>query len=180
MPRLIALRSFLVGLAAGVLAVVATSNAHAQAGAAAWADPTRPASAGAAAAEGGASAPRAARAASAASAVASTAPQLQSVQVGTNGQASALVDGRVVQAGDSVGSARIVAIDVDGLTLRDAGGRSVRLQLISSAIAKKDGGPAVPMASRPNTLRPSAAAIASGAAVSAGPLGRGASEGQRP
>lgn len=175
MTRLTALRSFLVGMAAGVLAVAATTNARAQA---AWADPTRPA--GATAVEGGASAPRAARPAGAASAASSAAPQLQSVQVGTNGQASALVDGRVVQAGDSVGGSRIVAIDVDGLTLRDGAGRTVRMHLISSAIAKKDGGPAVPMASSPNSLRPSSAAIASGAAVSAGPLGRGASEGQRP
>lgn len=178
MTRLTALRSFLVGMAAGVIAVAATTNAHAQSGSSAWADPTRPA--GAVAAEGGASAPRAARPAGAASAAAAAAPQLQSVQVGANGQASALVDGRVVQAGDSIGSARIVAIDADGLTLRDGAGRSVRMHLISSAIAKKDGGPAVPMASSPNSLRPSAAAIASGAAVSAGPLGRGASEGQRP
>lgn len=178
MTRLTALRSFLVGLAAGVLAVAATTNARAQSGASAWADPTRPA--GAAAADASASAPRAARAANAASAVASAAPQLQSVQIGANGQASALVDGRVVQTGDSVGSSRIVAIDVDGLTLRDASGRAVRMNLISPAIAKKDGGPVVPVASSPNTSRPPVAAIASGAAVSAGPLGRGTSEGQRP
>lgn len=178
MTRLFALRSFLVGLAAGVVAVAATTNVHAQSNSSAWADPTRPA--GAVAAEAGASGPRAARPANAASAVASGAPQLQSVQVGTNGQASALVDGRVVQAGDSVGSARIVAIDVDGLTLRDASGRTVRMHLLSSAIAKKDGAPVVPMASSSNTPRPPAAAIASGAAVSAGPLGRAGREGQRP
>jgi hypothetical protein len=178
MTRWFALRSFLVGLVVGTL-TVAVTTAHAQP-ATAWADPTRPA--GIVAAEGGASTPRAARPASAASAAAPAAPQLQSVQVGANGQASALVDGRVVQAGDNVGSSRIVAIDVDGLTLRDAAGRTVRMQLISAAIAKRNGGPAVPMASASNSnlTRSPSAALTSGAAVSAGSLGRGGHEGQRP
>lgn len=179
MTRWFALRSFLVGLVVGAL-TVAVSTAHAQSAATAWADPTRPA--GLVAAEASAAAPRAAKPASAGSAAAPAAPQLQSVQVGANGQASALVDGRVVQAGDSVGSARIVAIDVDGLTLRDAAGRTVRMPLITAAIAKRDGGPAVPMASASNTNqpRPPTAALTSGAAVSAGSLGRGGHEGQRP
>ncbi|HEV8690032.1 MAG TPA: hypothetical protein VGQ91_07045 [Ideonella sp.] len=99
--------------------------------ASAWADPTRPPAAPAA--EGGASAPRAARAASA-----PVAPQLQSLQLGA-GQASALVDGRIVQTGDALGSKRIVAIDADGLTLRDANGRSERMLLIPATIAKRDG-----------------------------------------
>lgn len=124
-----------------------------------WVDPTRPA--GALAGEPGASAPRAARAASAASAPAPSAPQLQSVQVGPTGQTSALVDGRVLQAGDTLGNARIVAIDADGLTLRDAKGRTERLTLLSQAIAKRDGASAPPQAAttapRPSPARPVAA-----------------------
>jgi hypothetical protein len=173
MTRWFALRSFLVGLMVGAL-TVAVSPAHAQSAATAWADPTRPA--GVVAADAGASAPRAAKPANAASAPAPAAPRLQSVQVGADGQASALVDGRVVQAGDSVGSSRIVAIDVEGLTLRDAAGRTVRMSLISASIAKRDGGPATPMASTSNTNQPRpTAALTSGAAVSAG-----GHEGQRP
>jgi len=109
-----------------------------------WPDPTRPAAA--LAVEGAASAPRPARPASAASAAAPALPQLQSVQIGTGGGASALVDGRLLQAGDSLGASRIVAIDAEGLTLRDAKGRTERLSLISSSIAKRDGGPERPMA----------------------------------
>ncbi len=137
----------------------------------AWADPTRPA--GALAAESGASAPRAARAPSAASAPAPVSPQLQSVQVGPTGQTSALVDGRVLQAGDALGSARIVAIDADGLTLRDAKGRTERLLLLSQAIAKRDGNPPQPQAAAPSPARP-VAALSTGAA---GAPGR---EGKRP
>ena len=110
----------------------------------AWADPTRPIGSS----DGAAAAPRLARAASGAMAAASApaAPSLQSVQVGTRGEASALVDGRLVQAGDMVGALRVVAIDVDGLTLRDAKGRTERLNLIHPAIVKRDGGPERPLA----------------------------------
>ncbi|WP_374562668.1 hypothetical protein [Ideonella sp.] len=180
-----ALRCFVVGLLLGVVAV-ATNTAHAQPAATAWADPTRPA--GALAAEASASAPRAARAASAASAAAA-APQLQSLQVNANGQSTALVDGRVVQAGDTLGGARIVAIDADGLTLRDAKGRTERMLLISASIAKRDSSTPAPMATAPHDARPATApsngsrpvaALATGAAVTAGPIGRGGREGQRP
>jgi hypothetical protein len=103
------------------------------------------------------------------------------VQVGTSGQASALIDGRVVQVGDSFGGSRVAAIDVDGVTLRDAKGRIERLRLISAAIAKHDGAVPTPMASTSNTnqSRPQAA-LASGAAVPAGSPGRGGHEGHRP
>ncbi len=168
-----ALRCFVVGLLLG-----AFTAAFAQPAATAWADPTRPA--GALAAEGGASAPRAARPASAASAAASAVPLLQSLQVGANGQSSALVDGRVVQAGDALGASRIVAIDADGLTLRDAKGRTERMLLISAAIAKRDSGTPTPTAAPPKDSRPLAAAVATGSAVTAGSLGRGGREGQRP
>ena len=172
MISLTALRCFVIGLL-----LSAFTAAFAQPAASAWADPTRPA--GALAAEGGASAPRAARAASAASAAAPTAPQLQSLQVGANGQSTALVDGRVVQAGDALGASRIVTIDADGLTLRDAKGRTERMLLISAAIAKRDSTP-TPMAAAPKDSRPMAAAVATGSAVTAGSLGRGGREGQRP
>jgi hypothetical protein len=109
-----------------------------------WADPTRPP--GALVADTAASAPRAPRPAATASSAAPAIPQLQSVQVGTDGRATALVDGRLLQAGDALGGSRVVAIDADGLTLRDAKGRSERLSLISSSIAKRDGGAEKPVA----------------------------------
>jgi MSHA biogenesis protein MshK len=143
-------------------ALVLTAAAHAQQPpAGTWADPTRPAAAQAA--DTGASVPRAARAAGAASAPAPALLQLQSVQVGASGQTSALVDGRTVQLGDALGASRIVAIDADGLTLRDAKGRTERLLLIPSAIAKRDGSPERPLA-----------------ALSTGTHPRAGREGQRP
>jgi hypothetical protein len=127
------------------LALLLTANAvDVGAGATAWADPTRPA--GSVVPEGAASAPRVARVAVAASAAAPAIPQLQSIQIGTDGSATALVDGRLLQAGDTLGSSRIAAIDAEGLTLRNAQGRVERLSLISSSIAKRDGGPEKPMA----------------------------------
>jgi hypothetical protein len=124
--------------------LLATTAAQAAPGAMTWNDPTRPA--GALAADAGASAPRAPRPAATASSAAPATPQLQSVQVGTDGRATALVDGRLLQAGDALGGSRVIAIDADGLTLRDAKGRSERLPLISSSIAKRDGGLQKPVA----------------------------------
>lgn len=119
-----------------------------------WADPTRPAGA---ATDGTApAAPRAARPASA-PAAATAVSQLQSVQLGSNGQASALVSGRLVQLGDTLGGSRIVAIDADGLTLRDVKGRTERLTLISAAIAKQAGGPERPVAASPGSGQTAAA-----------------------
>jgi hypothetical protein len=124
--------------------LLATTADQAAAGAGTWADPTRPPVA--LAPEATASAPRVARPAAPASAPAPVVPRLQSVQVNTDGRASALVDGRLVQAGDPLGGSRIVAIDAQGLTLRDAKGRSERLLLIPSSIAKREGGPESPVA----------------------------------
>lgn len=140
---------------AATLALLATATGAGQAQPAnTWADPTRPAGT---ATDGTApAAPRAARAASAPAAVAA-APQLQSVQVGSHGQASALVSGRLVQPGDMLGAARIVAIDADGLTLRDAKGRTERLTLLSAAIAKQAGGPERPVAASPGSGQTAAA-----------------------
>ncbi|HJV69175.1 hypothetical protein [Ideonella sp.] len=129
-------------------ALLATAHAAAQPPAAAWADPTRPA--GAPAADAGASAPRPARTASAAPPA--TAPRLQSVQTGADGSASALVDGRIVSIGDTLGGSRIAAIDAEGLTLRDAKGRSERLNLIPTAIVKLDGGSPRPLAAAAQRL----------------------------
>jgi hypothetical protein len=149
-----------------ILAGLALCAAAAQAGQAlptsAWADPTRPA--GAAAPEGTGPA-RALPAARAASAAPVAVPQLQSVQLGAGGQASALVDGRLLQVGDALGAARIAAIDADGLTLRDAQGRSQRLRLLSAAIAKQPG---------TEPARALAAVPGAGPTLSAGPatLGR--------
>lgn len=121
-----------------LVAALAAAQAQSPSG---WADPTRPVGSS----DSAASAPRLARAAGAA-ASAPAAPSLQSVQIGARGEASALVDGRLVQAGDMVGTLRVVAIDVDGLTLRDGRGRSERLNLIHPAIVKRDGGPERPLA----------------------------------
>ncbi len=134
-----------------VLLMTATSVEAAPA-ASPWADPTRPP--GLVAAEGAASAPRAARPASGASTAAPAVPQLQSVQVGTDGRASALVDGRLLQAGDALGGSRVVAIDAEGLTLRDARGRTERLPLITSSIAKRDGGSERPVAVAADARQP--------------------------
>ena len=102
-----------------------------------WADPTRPP---VMAAAEGASAPRPARAASA-----PAAPQLQSVQVG-GAAPSALVDGRIVEVGDALGAMHVVAIDTEGLTLRNAAGRTERMLLISASIAKREGASTRPVA----------------------------------
>lgn len=158
MPPLCPFRRPCLALIAGTAVMLAATPALAGPAqpATTWADPTRPA--GAETSGAAPAAPRAARAASA-PAVAAAAPQLQSVQLGSNGQASALVSGRLVQPGDTLGASRIVAIDADGLTLRDAKGRTERLTLISAAIAKQAGG----------TERPVAASPGSGQAATAGP-----------
>lgn len=114
---------------------------------AAWTDPTRPGAVAAApaSADGASSAPKGPKAAASAPPP-PAAPQLQSLQIGRNGEASALIDGRLLQVGDSLGALRVVAIDVDGVTLRDAKGRSERMNLIHAAIVKRDGGSERPMA----------------------------------
>lgn len=166
-------------LPAAALVFASTTTASA----ATWADPTRPA--GAAAGEGAASTPRAPK--PAASAPTLAAPRLQSIQVGTDGSASALVDGRVVRPGDTLGAQRIGAIDADGLTLLDSKGHAERLSLLATAIVKRNSGVEPPMASasepKPagpdNHSRPSAAGNAARphAAVAERLTGR---EGQRP
>lgn len=59
-------------------------------------------------------------------------PVLQAVQLPARGAASALIDGRLVRVGDTVGERQTVsAIDAQGVSLRGAGGPQ-RLSLLSA------------------------------------------------
>lgn len=90
-------------------------------------DPTRPPALAAVAPTPGAE-----RALTAATApVRPAAPQLQSIHLPRNGTASALVDGRVVRAGEQVGEHTVTAIDSTGITLRGARGDSRVLSLLN-------------------------------------------------
>jgi hypothetical protein len=95
-------------------------------------DPTRPPPVMAPAAPAGV-----ARAGSAPVAVPPAAPRLQSVQVPQHGVASALVDNKLLFVGDKLGGRTVVAIDVQGLQLRDAKGRTERMPLIDAAVVKQ-------------------------------------------
>ena len=110
----------------GAALVFARSPARAQA----LADPTRPPTVLAApSAASAAAAP-----ARAASAAPPRAPRLQSVQLPRDGQACALLDGRLVFVNDKVGAATVDAIDARGLTLRHANGRTEKLLLLDAAV----------------------------------------------
>ena len=76
------------------------------------ADPTRPRSA----AEPLAAAP----AVSERSAAPSAWPKLQSVQIPAQGEASAMVDGRIVRVGERIGEATLTAIGANSIVLRSA------------------------------------------------------------
>ena len=120
-------------LTLSVMALAWAASAHAQP----ITDPTRPPPAAALASPVGAIAP-----ARAASAVAPAAgPQLQALQLPTDGSASALVDGRVVRAGDRLGEHTIVAIDARGLTLRSARGSTQLMSLLSGVTKTPSGAP---------------------------------------
>lgn len=96
------------------------------AGAQGMVDPTRPPGMAAAALPArGDGTPRTAPAATS-----PTAPQLQAIQMPREGQASAIVDGRVVRAGERVGEHTVVAIDATGITLRAARGTTQVLPLL--------------------------------------------------
>ncbi len=90
-------------------------------------DPTRPPALAAAAPT--AAAERALPAATAP--VRPAAPQLQSIHLPRSGTASALVDGRVVRAGEHVGEHTVTAIDATGITLRGARGDTRVLSLLN-------------------------------------------------
>jgi MSHA biogenesis protein MshK len=85
---------------------------HAPAHADPLADPTRPA--------GAAERPSTSAARSSSTAAPPLWPQLQSIQVGAPGGASALLDGRVVRIGERIGEVTVVAIDAQGVLLRAA------------------------------------------------------------
>jgi hypothetical protein len=56
-------------------------------------------------------------------------PRLQSVQLRSSGQPTALIDDRLVKVGDAVGDRVVHAIDNDGVVLRGTGGER-RLRLL--------------------------------------------------
>jgi hypothetical protein len=92
-------------------------------------DPTAPPP-GLAAEAGARPAVRAASAgARAASAATALALRVESVRIGGGQRASALVDGRLVQVGDRIGTAVVKDITGQGLTLRAADGSARRLAL---------------------------------------------------
>jgi MSHA biogenesis protein MshK len=94
----------------------------------ALADPTRPAAALAAASVG----PAASRPSSGnVRAASGVAPRLQSIQLRAGGQATALLDGRVVRIGTRIGERTVVNIDAQGMTLRGARGNEQLLTLLS-------------------------------------------------
>jgi hypothetical protein len=103
--------------AALALSGLLVTGLPARAQTAAIADPTQPA--GVAAVSPGAAGSRGSRAAGGPAAPAVW-PKLQSVQVGDNGSASAMIDGRIVQVGETVGPLTLVAIDAQGVLLRGA------------------------------------------------------------
>lgn len=122
------LRRLLRHAAAGLTAAGAIAGAAVVAAppAAVLADPTRPPAA-LAAVPGPVASGRvtpAARPDAAPRAEAGTAPRLQSLRVPAQGPASALIDGRVVKLGDSVGDRVVAAIDANGVLLRSAGARN--------------------------------------------------------
>lgn len=69
--------------------------------------------------------------------------QVQSIQTGRQGSASALVEGSLVRVGDVLAGATVVAIDADGLTLRSAG-LTRRLWLLDSATRQSPVHPGLP------------------------------------
>ncbi len=102
---------------AGLLFAALLAGLPAGAQPVAIADPTQPA--GAAGASPGLAGTRGTRTAGEALAPAVW-PKLQSVQVGDNGSASAMIDGRIVQVGEAVGALKLVAVDAQGVLLRGA------------------------------------------------------------
>jgi len=85
-------------------------------------DPTRPSERALPRVAATPAAAAAAAAASAAAVAPVPPPVLQSIHLRRGGEASALVDGRLLRVGDKLGEATITAIDADGLTLRHARG----------------------------------------------------------
>ncbi len=81
-------------------------------------------------------------------------PHVQAVQVPRQGPASALVDGRLVHIGDSLGGGTVQSIDVEGITLSVSG--TMRRLLLLDGVERT-----LAVAQRPGP----AAGVAPGAAV---------------
>lgn len=70
-------------------------------------------------------------------------PRLQSVQLGRGSEATALVDGRLLRVGDTLGEAKVVAIDLQGLQLMGPRG-SERLWLLAALMQRPSSPPSPP------------------------------------
>ena len=64
---------------------------------------------------------------------------LQLVQLPLRGAAVAMVDGRLVKAGDTVGTRKVLSIDSQGLTLRGDSGATERLSLLAGSAKQAPG-----------------------------------------
>lgn len=117
----------------------------AAAGPAGLADPTRPPGAVAAPAAPVAAAPHTPRKAP------SMPPRLQSVQLGRGGEATALIDGRLLRVGDALGGAKLVSIDLQGVQLQGPQG-SERLWLLVAPVPPSDSPPSPPSTPAPPTV----------------------------
>jgi hypothetical protein len=78
-------------------------------------------------------------------------PRLQSVQLGRSGEATALVDGRLLRVGDALGEAKVVAIDLQGLQLQGPRG-SERLWLLAALVEHRSPPPSPPPTPAPPTV----------------------------
>lgn len=126
----------LVGLALAALAMLPSTTARAQA----LRDPTRPASAPAAAG------PTSAHAASAASAAAGpSAPQLQATQRRSDGRWAALIDDRWFEVGASLGDLRIASISEADVVLT----RGTERLTLTLLVARKQARSASPTRTSP-------------------------------
>jgi hypothetical protein len=79
-------------------------------------------------------------------------PTLQSVQLRHTGEATALVDGRLLRVGDAVGDSKVVAIDLQGVQLQGPGG-SQRLWLLAALVQR----PSSPLSPPPTPAPPTVA-----------------------
>lgn len=77
--------------------------------------------------------------------------RLQSVQLGRGGAATALVDGRLLRVGDTLGEAKVVAIDRQSLQLLGPQG-SERLWLLAAPVPPAASRPSPPPTPAPPTV----------------------------
>lgn len=124
------------------LPLLMLSPALAAAGPAGLADPTRPPGAVAAPVAAASRVPPKA---------APVAPRLQSVRLGRGGEATALIDGRLLHVGDTLGEAKLVAIDLQGVQLLGPQGTE-RLWLLSAPVRSDAPPPSPPPTPAPPTV----------------------------